>query len=1085
MLKLLLGTDWISNRDAILELIAQDVAAEKGGRILMVPELISHDMERRLCKAAGDTASRFAEVLSFTRLARRVADSVGYAAVECLDNGGRVIAMASAARQMHSKLKAYASVETRPEFLTGLVEAVDEFKRCYITAADLKAASLQANGSLAQKLEELSLLLEAYDGICQRGKRDPRDQMSWLLEQLQESTYAEDHIFYIDGFPDFTRQHTAIIEYLIRASADVTVSLNCDRPGSELLAFERAGQTAAELIRCAKRWGVPVEIIHISGRCDNLAVVRQRLYQGGIETRNLHGHLRAYRTETVYQECTAVAEEILSLIQKGVRYRDVGVVCGDVLVYRTAMNLIFHRCGIPLYFSGTESVLEKPVISTVVAALDAALGGFEQRDVLRYLKSVLSPLDPEICDQVERYAILWSVSGNRWHKQWDQHPLGLGEIWTEDAAAQLVVLNEARSRALNPLLHLRNNFIAAKNLRSQVMALYGFFEEIGLSQRLSQLAEEMDAQGDNRTAQILNQIWEILLTALEQMYDTLGESIWDTETFARLFKLLLGQYDVGTIPPTMDAVTAGPANAMRCHQVKHLFVIGALEGSLPGYGSTSGVLTDQERQSLRNFGIYLAEGAMEHIQTEFAEIYGVFCGAQESVSISCPAGQPSFIYRRLSMLAGGEREINASLGAALVDRQEAGAYLARCNAESSANELGLLKEYADALRSRNHTLGRISAENVEKLYGNALYLSASQIDRQAECRLSYFLRYGLRAKEQKPAQIDPAEFGTYVHAVLEQTARRIMELGGFSQVSLDKTQQIAMEYAASYVKERFGQIDSERNAYLFRRNGKELSLIVEELWNELQSSSFSPVDFEVAFGDGGKLPAIEIFGKKMNAYLRGFVDRVDACELNGKQYFRVVDYKTGKKDFYYCDIYNGLGLQMLLYLFSLEQYGQTLLGDEPIPAGVQYFPARVPFVSSDGMLTDEEADAARMKLWKRKGLLLRDEGVLQAMEPGDVPKRLSYTRKKDGAITGDLADREQFQMLKMYVFRLLQKMVDEIASGCVAPNPYTRGASHNACTFCPYGAVCHEATVEERRNYKATSAERFWEDIQKEVKSNG
>ena len=158
MLHLIIGRDWTANRQEILKRISADVAAKRSGRILMVPELISHDTERRLCAAAGDTASRYAEVLSFTRLARRVSDSVGSAAQECLDNGGRVVAMAAAARQLHSKLKAYASVETRPEFLTGLIYAVDEFKRCCITARDLMAASGRAEGVLAQKLEELALL---------------------------------------------------------------------------------------------------------------------------------------------------------------------------------------------------------------------------------------------------------------------------------------------------------------------------------------------------------------------------------------------------------------------------------------------------------------------------------------------------------------------------------------------------------------------------------------------------------------------------------------------------------------------------------------------------------------------------------------------------------------------------------------------------------------------------------------------------------------------------------------------------------------------------------------------------------------
>ena len=106
MLHLLLGTDWVAVRNEILSRVAMDVQGQHSGRILMVPELISHDTERRLCATAGDTASRFAEVLSFPRLARRVADSVGCAAESCMDNGGRVVAMAAAARQLASRLKA-------------------------------------------------------------------------------------------------------------------------------------------------------------------------------------------------------------------------------------------------------------------------------------------------------------------------------------------------------------------------------------------------------------------------------------------------------------------------------------------------------------------------------------------------------------------------------------------------------------------------------------------------------------------------------------------------------------------------------------------------------------------------------------------------------------------------------------------------------------------------------------------------------------------------------------------------------------------------------------------------------------------
>ena len=105
MLELIIGIDHTANTDEILRRLAADVHARKGGRIALVPELITHDMERRLCAVAGDTASRYAQVLSFTRLAQRVSESVGSAVPAHLDDGGRVVAMAAAARQLHSVLK--------------------------------------------------------------------------------------------------------------------------------------------------------------------------------------------------------------------------------------------------------------------------------------------------------------------------------------------------------------------------------------------------------------------------------------------------------------------------------------------------------------------------------------------------------------------------------------------------------------------------------------------------------------------------------------------------------------------------------------------------------------------------------------------------------------------------------------------------------------------------------------------------------------------------------------------------------------------------------------------------------------------
>ena len=1084
MLTILLGTHWVANRDRILQLVADDVKNCKENRLLIVPELISHDTERRLAAVAGDTASRYAQVVTFSRLVRAVSEFTGCSPIPCLDKGGRVVAMAAAVRQLNSKLKSYASVQSRPEFLTGLLDAVDEFKRCCISAADLRGASARSEGEFAQKLEELALILESYDAITSVGNRDPRDQMNWLLEQIEACDFAESHSFYITGFPDFTRQHAAILEHLVLNSPAVTIAFTCDFAGSKALAFEKAGASALELISFAKSNRIEYRIAFVDAYDSPLTTAQSRLFQGSTECiEGISSYLQPVQAESIHSECRYAAKRILELVQKGTRYRDIGIVCTNVAAYENALRLVFTKSGIPFYRSGCDDVLQKNVFDGLFLALHAALEGFDRQDILRYMRSMLCGLDTDICDKLENYAIIWRISGKQWLTDWTYNPQGLTERWTRSDRELLEQLNLARKKLIDPLSRLSTAFHAATCLGQQIRALADFLEDIDLAGRLQELADYMDSQGDNRSAQILDQLWEILISALEQLYDVLGSGVWDTEGFCRLLRLLLSQYDVGTIPTVLDSVSVGAVTSMRCHQVRHLLVLGAREGQLPTYGGVTGILSDREREQLRELDVPLTGGGMEGLKTEFSEIYEVFSSADSSLSISCSDGQPSFIFGRLASMAGSVLNYTDSAMDAVTDPIEAASYFAAVGAKRAATALGIGKEYGALNSSAHYTHGKISAEHIRSLYGDQLELSASQIDKQANCRFSYFLRYGLHTQEVKEASIDPAQFGTYFHAVLEKTCDEVMRLGGFHEVSLENTIELALKYSEEYIRENFGQLDSARMQYLFGRNVEELKFLIDELWQELHVSAFEPTLFEVGFGQNDELPPVEIEGAAIPARLRGYVDRVDQWHDGHNNYFRVVDYKSGKKSFDYCDVFNGMGLQMLLYMYALEKNGAALMGSHPIPVGVQYFAARFPFEASSSHLEQAQADDERGKTLKRKGLLLRDEAVLTAMQPEGAPQRLNV-KIKNGNITGDCADRGQFDLLRKYVFHILRDLVGQIDSGDVSPNPYTRGA-FGACSYCPYGSICHKATVSGRRDYKTMDSTRFWDEVTREVEQNG
>ena len=81
---------------------------------------------------------------------------------------------------------------------------------------------------------------------------------------------------------------------------------------------------------------------------------------------------------------------------------------------------------------------------------------------------------------------------------------------------------------------------------------------------------------------------------------------------------------------------------------------------MPSYAGSAGILSDQERVALRKLGVPLTGGAMEGVAAEFAEIYGVFCGAGDCVHISCAGG---IAYRTQISGASAFRRVDRQHGA--------------------------------------------------------------------------------------------------------------------------------------------------------------------------------------------------------------------------------------------------------------------------------------------------------------------------------------------------------------------------------------------------------------------------------------
>ena len=260
MLKLMIGKAGTGKTAAVINEIKQAVDSGQSGRILLVPEQYSHEAERELCRRCGDALSRYAEVFSFTGLARRMASQLGGSGAPWLDKGGRLLCMALALKELGPRLKVYAAAERRAELQAMLLSAVDELKTAAIDTEALLAAAGECGGSLGDKLEDLALVLEAYNAVVANGHADPADRLTVLAGQIEKSDLNENTHVYVDGFIDFTRQEQQVLLALLRRNVQLTVCLTVDSMTGDNEIYALSRRAGRALLSAAEELGIKTKV---------------------------------------------------------------------------------------------------------------------------------------------------------------------------------------------------------------------------------------------------------------------------------------------------------------------------------------------------------------------------------------------------------------------------------------------------------------------------------------------------------------------------------------------------------------------------------------------------------------------------------------------------------------------------------------------------------------------------------------------------------------------------------------------------------------------------------------------------------
>jgi ATP-dependent helicase/nuclease subunit B len=1080
VLHFILGRAGTGKTTLLLERLRE--AAQRGERcVLLVPEQYSFEAERQVSRQLGPQLALRVEVLSFTRLCNSVFRAHGGLAGVPVTQTGRYLLMSLAVAELAEHLKVYRKSCNNPAFLETLTSACSEFKAAGLTpkALDQVAQSVES-GQLRDKLSDLTALYTAYQALLERGYTDPEDDLLRAREMMAQNSIFEGACLFVDGFTTFMAGEFALLHLLIARCREVHVAFPADGlqdTEKGLGTFSASKQAISRLMRYARQAGVVVASPTVLTeplryQSPELAFLSRRFLLPGEEVYPVPPeHLTICSAPDLYREIEYVAACIDALVrEEGYRYKEIAVVARETGPYLRALERVFLRRNIPYFVDTVRDVETMPLAGGLVHALEAVRSNFDSAAVLCWAKSPLMGLDPRAVAQLENYSYLWSVRGKLWTGELRNNPRGMAGPLTEEDLQELTEINQTREQVMTPLLHLRDALRSCDG-RGFAAAVYRLLEEVDAPGKMTAFAQTLP-QGERETfLSESGQLWDLLMETLDVFGEVLGTTVLPAHRFCELLRLSLTCAEIGLVPQTLDQVLVGKADRIRPGEVKAVFVIGAVEGQFPAALTSGGVFTDEERRTMIRLGAEIGAPSLERAVLERYFCYHALTLASHRLWVSYPRDTlkgegktPSVIVTQLQELFPLLEEAEPDLFALVGGAPSAFDLLAAHYREDTPKTAALLAYFS---KSRGSVLRRMQVaaykpshrladrSMAEKLFGKRMRLSPSQVERYHRCAFAYFARDGLKIKPRRRVQFDPLESGSLVHHVLQVMVQQHKE----KLFTLSKSQMEAQvrEIIDGYLAERIMQQEAlpRRFSDLFRRLTASITRLLCHLGEELAQSQYRPVAFELPISTReGVAPLELVTADGTTVLVEGVVDRVDVMERGENRYIRVVDYKSGGKEFRLDDVLYGLNLQMLLYLFTIAENGKGMF-ENAIPAGVLYLPVHAQYFNSARNEKEEKAAADLKRQWKMSGLLLEDEISLRGMEQElkgvFIPAKITAggTLDKRSALAGKAA----MGRLSRKVKELIAEMAESLSRGGISSCPVS-SRGHNPCDYCDYATLC-------------------------------
>lgn len=1019
---------------------------------LLVPEQQVLAYEDESVKTLPYNAPLHFTVTSFSLLADLAQREYGGLSYKMLSKPIKTLFMWRAIREMKPYLTVYGRMGI--EGLTpAMIGCIDELKASGISPDDLADAKnfLTDSPAFAGKIGDLSLIYSAYKALCGKNYSDSNDALAKLDAILREHDIFSGCEFFIDSFTDFTPIQFSVLKRLIRR-ADVSIAFPTDVESSSSLQFEDIRETYAMLKHVAAEHDIDIEIIRKESdiNCTLLKHVQDNVWR--IDALPYAGNdtsdpIEIYRCPDAEQEISACINLIKRAVYNGCSFGDVAIISRNPQRYEKMLAAAAVDAGIPIFTSDRSPLSDRIFVTYIMSLLRIIRNGWRREDVIAHLKCGLCTADPDDVHRFELYTSRWSLSGKRQlceapfnapYRSFD-HKSESDEKYTESA-------QRIRENVLLPILEFEKEATDLNTAPEILAAVFAFLEKVGVREELSKLADSLAEEGDLRAADQTARIYKTTVRLFDDVAFALGDDVkLDVCEACSLLELLFDTADIGSIPTRQNEVVLADASFYRSFGHRQIILIGCNDGAFPRSAKAAGILSYSEKERLRSEGLPFLSDACKSASREYLFFWRSIAMAKERLILTFAersgsegTGQPSPAIAKICYLDDRikVRRLEDAIPDILYDvkslmpliaskypNSRLYEYLQMISGEPTSGEK---LPYSGERLACTHTVPR---DEIGAYIGDPLRLSPTAIEQYNKCAFMYFCDKILGLDSGEHHRFNARLSGNLVHKALEDYLNAINKNGGSADGI--NAEEICEHAALSYYNEICPEHlrDNERTRIAFERTAINAALLAGYVGNDLEQTDFSPMAFEYNTAASGGL----VVNADRRAVINGRIDRIDKAEADGESYLRVVDYKTGSKEFSYDNLLNGTDLQLPLYLKSVTKHGTDL------PGGFLYLSSATPklTVTSASELEDKEL---------LNSLLISKIAATGIMNALFVKKRSSKLAAYSNEEIGKLLDTTE---------DIIKRTVNRISDGNFNADPTCTNKKY-PCEYCAFAAICRQ-----------------------------